>query len=101
IQADPAEPPPGDRVADLRAQALIAQPVPELQEPQRGNTRPAQPVGLAPGGDTARSTPGHPAARPPVPAPPAAAATLAAAAPPTTTADCWPPIVRNTMASIP
>jgi Uma2 family endonuclease len=28
VQADPAEPPPGDRVADLRAQALITQPDP-------------------------------------------------------------------------
>ena len=34
IQRDPAEPPPGDRVADLGAQALLAQPVPELQEHQ-------------------------------------------------------------------
>ena len=34
IQRDPAEPPPGDRVANLSAQALLAQPVPELQKHQ-------------------------------------------------------------------
>ena len=34
IQRDPAKSPPADRVADLGAQALIAQPVAELQEHQ-------------------------------------------------------------------
>jgi len=32
IERDPAKPPPGDGVADLGAQALIAQPVTELEE---------------------------------------------------------------------
>jgi hypothetical protein len=34
IDRDPAKPPPGDRVTDLRAQALKPQPVTELQEHQ-------------------------------------------------------------------
>ena len=34
VQAGPAGPPSGDRITDLRAQALIAQPVPELEEHQ-------------------------------------------------------------------
>jgi DNA invertase Pin-like site-specific DNA recombinase len=34
IQPDPAKPPPADRVADLSAQALIPQPVAELEEHQ-------------------------------------------------------------------
>jgi hypothetical protein len=34
IERDPAKPPPADRVADLGAQALIAQPVAELEEHQ-------------------------------------------------------------------
>ena len=90
VQRDPAEPPPGDRVADLRAQALIAQPVPELEEHQPQVTlhrrgRPAE-HRVESTARTARRTPGHPAAHPPAPAPPAAAAAPAAAATPTTTA---------------
>ena len=34
VERDPAEPSPHDRVADLRAQGLVAQPVAELQEHQ-------------------------------------------------------------------
>ena len=34
IQRDPAKPPPGDRIGHLGAQALIAQPVAELEEHQ-------------------------------------------------------------------
>src|SRR5208283_2245531 len=34
VQRNPAEPPPGDRIADLPTQRLIAQPVAELQEHQ-------------------------------------------------------------------
>jgi len=46
VQRDPAKTPPGNRVADLRAQALITQPVPELEEhqpqvPLRRRRRPA------------------------------------------------------------
>lgn len=48
IDRDPAEPPPGDRVADLTAQALKAQPVAELQEhhPQVGLHRRRRPPDL-------------------------------------------------------
>jgi len=47
VQTDPAKPPPRDRVADLRTQALKTQPVPELEEHQPQITlhrrrRPAQ-----------------------------------------------------------
>ena len=45
VQADPAEPPPGDRITDLPAQAFIAQPVPELEghQPQVALDRDGRP----------------------------------------------------------
>ena len=34
VERDPAEPPPGERIAHFSAQRLVAQPIPELQEHQ-------------------------------------------------------------------
>src|SRR5664280_2398380 len=34
VERDPAEPPPGERIAHFSAQRLVPQPVPELQEHQ-------------------------------------------------------------------
>ena len=46
VDGDPAEPPPGDRVADLTAQALVSQVVTELQKhhPQVGFHRRRRPA---------------------------------------------------------
>jgi hypothetical protein len=60
VQADVAKPPPGDRVGDLAAQALVAELVAvlEVQQPQQGldwERGAAQPSGkqCPPGGDEA------------------------------------------------
>jgi hypothetical protein len=87
IERDPAEPPPADRIGHLPAQALVAQPVAELEGTSSADRSPSAST-AGPSTDrrtarTARRTPGRPAAHPPAPAPRAAASPRPAAPPPT------------------
>jgi len=86
IDRDPAEPTPRDRVADLPAQALLAQPVAGTSSTSTAGRSPSAWTAGPPAGRrtarTARRIPGHPAVHRPGRAPPAAAAPPAATPPP-------------------